>query len=98
MDEIDREFEQDQTEESAAGENDVTPASETEADVLRSELEAAQEKIEVLRQTSDDFKDKFLRSRAELDNYRRRSVAELDRARASGLDAALATVLRVFDD
>jgi len=98
MDEIDREFEQDQTEESAAGENDVTPASETEADVLRSELEAAQEKIEVLRQTSDDFKDKFLRSRAELDNYRRRSVAELERARASGLDSAIAAVLRVFDD
>ncbi len=98
MDEIDREFEQDHTEESAAGENDVTPAPETEADVLRSELEAAQGKIEVLRQTSDDFRDKFLRSRAELDNYRKRTAQELDRARASGLDAALTTVLRVFDD
>lgn len=71
---------------------------ETEADVLRSELIKAREKLEVLKQTSDDFHDKFIRSRAELDNFRRRSVADMERARASGLDSALATVLRVFDD
>lgn len=71
---------------------------ETEADVLRSELIRTQEKLEVLKQTSDDFHDKFMRSRAELDNYRRRSVADMERARASGLDSAVAAVLRVFDD
>lgn len=71
---------------------------ETEADVLRSELISTQEKLEVLQQTSDDYHDKFMRSRAELDNYRRRSAADMERARASGLDSALATVLRVFDD
>lgn len=80
--------------EAAAGE--VTP--ETEADVLRSELQQAQEKIEVLRSSVDDFRDKFMRSRAELENYRRRSAAELERARASGLDSAVSAVLRVFDD
>ncbi len=82
------------TEQEAAGPD----VPETEADVLRSELELAQQKLEVVRQASDDFKDKYLRSRAELDNYRKRSAAEQERARASGLDSALATVLRVFDD
>lgn len=71
---------------------------ETEADVLRFELQQAQEKIGVLRDSVDDFKDKFMRSRAELDNYRRRSLADLDRARSNGLDSAVTTVLRVFDD
>lgn len=70
----------------------------TEADVLRFELERAQEKITVLRDSVADFKDKFMRSRAELDNYRRRSLADLDRARASGMDSAVGAVLRVFDD
>jgi|SRR5690625_647383 len=79
----------------AAG--DVT-GTETEADVLRSELEKAQAKLEVLRESADDFKDKFMRSRAELDNYRRRSLNELERARNSGLDSAVNAVLRVFDD
>ena len=71
---------------------------ETEADVLRFELEQAQEKMDVLRASVDDFKDRFMRSRAELDNYRRRSLADLERARASGLDEAVGPVLRVFDD
>lgn len=83
-----------EAESEAAG--DGTP--ETEADVLRSELIRTQEKLEVLKQTSDDYHDKFMRSRAELDNYRRRSGADLERARASGLDSALASVMRVFDD
>src|SRR5690554_5536526 len=80
--------------EAAAGE--VT--RETEADVLRSELQQAQEQIEALRSSVDDVRDKFMRSRAELEHYRRRSAAELERARASGLDSAVSAVLRVFDD
>lgn len=75
-----------------------TGGQETEADVLRFELQQAQEKLEVLRASVADFKDRFMRSRAELDNYRRRSAAELERARASGLDSAVGAVLRVFDD
>jgi molecular chaperone GrpE len=73
-----------------------SPASE--AEILRNELLELQERLEVARKASDDFKDKFLRSRAELDNYRRRMAAELDRARLAGQDAALQTVMTVFDD
>ena len=76
----------------------VNETPDTEADVLRSELEQALQKVEVLRQASDDFKDKFLRGRAELDNYRKRSAADAERARAAGLDSGLSVVLRVFDD
>ena len=82
----------------APDENRAATEPETEADVLRSELIGTQEKLELLRQVSDDFQDKYLRSRAELDNWRRRSAAEVERAHASGLDTALGAVLRVFDD
>lgn len=70
----------------------------TEADVLRDELRLQQEKNEVLRQTADDFQDKYLRSRAELENWRRRSAQDAERARSNGLDEALRSVFRVFDD
>lgn len=94
------EFEEDreQTEEVAPEQNSQDVAGMDEADVLRAELQSMQEKLEVLRQASDDFQDKYLRSRAELDNYRRRSAADAERARAAGIDAAVGTVLRVFDD
>ncbi len=94
------EFEEDREQAGTAApeETGQNPGSMDEADVLRSELLAMQEKLEVLRQASDDFQDKYLRSRAELDNYRRRSAADAERARAAGVDAAVGTVLRVFDD
>ncbi len=99
------EFDENRMDEAAEAENEAAEDTQTdnsspesEADVLRSELVKAQEKLEVLKQTSDDFHDRFIRSRAELDNFRRRSIADMERARASGLDSALATVLRVFDD
>ena len=79
-----------------SGESTGNP--ETEADVLRSELIQAQEKLEELRQASEENHDRFMRSRAELDNYRRRSAADMERARAGGLDSAVGAVLRVFDD
>lgn len=69
-----------------------------EADVLRGELQLQQDKNEILRQAADDFKDKFLRSRAELENWRRRAAADAERARANGLDEALRSVFKVFDD
>ncbi len=44
------------------------------------------------------MKDRFLRTRAELENYRRRAAAESDRARESGVDSAVMPVLAVYDD
>jgi molecular chaperone GrpE len=96
-------FSDDRTGSDTAAENSVeeteqetAPAGEVE--ILRMELMQLQERLEVARKASDDFKDKFLRSRAELDNYRRRMASELDRARQAGQDSALQTVMTVFDD
>jgi len=83
--------------EAEAAENPET-AGFTDLDVLRDELRLQQEKNEVLRQTADDFQDKYLRSRAELENWRRRSAQDVERARSNGLDEALRSVFRVFDD
>lgn len=86
-------------EEAAAGSEAGQPVADmTEAEVLRDELRLQQEKNEVLRQVADDYKDKFLRSRAELENWRRRSAADVERARSNGLDEALRSVFRVYDD
>lgn len=74
----------------------ATPASE--ADILRAELSDLHDRLNVARAASDDFKEKFLRSSAELANNRRRMTGELERARAAGQDSALLTVMTVFDD
>lgn len=78
--------------------NEAHETPETESDVLRSELIQAQEKLEALTQLSEENHSKFMRARAELETYRRRSAADTERARASGQDSAVETVLRVFDD
>jgi|SRR5690554_1978459 len=69
-----------------------------EADVLRAELIAAQERLSEAQASADEFRDRYLRSRADLENYRRRALADAERAKAAGIDAAVGTVLRVFDD
>lgn len=76
--------------------NSGAPASEVE--ILRSEIMDLQQRLDTAQKASEDFRDKFLRSRAELDNYRRRMAAELDRARTAGQDSALQSVMTVFDD
>jgi len=80
-----------------AAEAEVEPAEATEtaelseADVLRSELEKAQTE-------AADFKNRFLRARADLENYRRRAAGDVLRARESGLDSAVLPLLSVYDD
>jgi len=73
----------------------TTPETETaklsEADVLRAELEQAQAEVA-------DFKNRFLRARADLENYRRRAAGDVLRARESGLDSAILPLLSVYDD
>lgn len=63
----------------------------SEADVLRAELEQA-------RTDANDYKDRFLRARADLENYRRRAAGDVQRARDSGLDSAVLPLLSVYDD
>jgi len=78
----------------AAEAEQVEPAETvelSEADVLRQELEKAQAE-------AADFKNRFLRARADLENYRRRAAGDVQRARESGLDSAVLPLLAVYDD
>ncbi len=73
-------------------------ATDTEADILRSELKRVREERETLEQRLSEAESRFLRARAELDTMRRRMVGELDLARAAGVDSAVMPVLIVYDD
>ncbi len=73
-------------------------ATDTEVDILRSELAALGEKLAAASAESGAANERYLRSRAEFDTYRRRMVDELSMAREAGLDSALLPVLTVFDD
>ena len=70
---------------------DVTPVVLSENEALRGELEQVQ--LEAA-----DFKNRFLRARADLENYRRRAAQDTLRARESGLDSAILPLLAVYDD
>ena len=50
-----------------------------------------------LQRQVEDFKDKFLRSRADLDNYRKRVQRDLQDTRTAERTATLAPVLQVYD-
>lgn len=83
----------------AVGEGDSLPTDAAdqelpelgEADMLRAELEQA-------RADANDYKDRFLRARADLENYRRRAAGDVQRARDAGLDSAVLPLLSVYDD
>jgi molecular chaperone GrpE len=74
------------------------PDEQQEADILRSELRAVSERLSAIEADYQACLDKMLRARADLENVRRRQLAELDRARESGIDAAVMPVLDVYDD
>lgn len=89
--------------EQAAGGGAGTPQSATtsledEVDILRSELRQAQGQLDEVRREAAENRDRYLRARAELENYRRRVADDVQRAREAGLDSAVLTVLTVFDD
>ena len=70
----------------------------TDVEVLRSELAQTHEKLSQAQEETADFKNRFLRARADLENYRRRAAQDVARARESGLDSAVITVLSTYDD
>ncbi|MEM7734500.1 MAG: nucleotide exchange factor GrpE [Deinococcota bacterium] len=83
-------------------------SAETEIDILRAELDRAHaelatlkanpEGLETLQAENKTLKDKFLRARADLENYRRRASQDVERARNSGADGIVLAVLPVYDD
>jgi molecular chaperone GrpE len=72
--------------------------SDEEVDVLRGELRKLREALDVAQAEAAEAQDRALRARADLENLRRRSHADLERAHGAGLDAAIGPVLTVHDD
>jgi molecular chaperone GrpE len=73
-------------------------AADQEVDILRSELTRTQEQLGEAQREAAEYRDRFLRSRAELETFRRRVSGDVERAREAGLDSAVLAVLSVFDD
>jgi molecular chaperone GrpE len=82
----------------ATDETRAEGAEAGEAEILREELTNAQQALAETKQQADEFKNRFLRARADLENYRRRATGDLERARESGQDSAVLAVLAVYDD
>lgn len=68
-----------------------TPPQLTELEALRLELEEARASLEAA-------KDKYLRTYADLENFRRRTVQDLEDARRSGELRVMRALLDTFDD
>jgi molecular chaperone GrpE len=74
------------------------PSSDSELELLRTELLNKQTEVETMKVQLDDYKDKYLRSQADLQTYRRRVQGDIERARDAGLESALLPVMTVYDD
>ena len=83
---------------SSGNENAANIDSVTDVEVLRSELAQAHDRLSQAQEETADFKNRFLRARADLENYRRRAAQDVARAREAGLDSAVITVLSTYDD
>ena len=82
-----------------ATEQQAPPDADTgELEILRSELATLQVALEAAGDELVELKDRYLRARADLENYRRRALQDVERAREAGLDSAILPVLTVFDD
>ena len=66
------------------------PEQPESPDAIGSELEA-------LRREADEHRDRYLRTAAELDNFRKRSARELDAARKFGAEKLAQAILPVRD-
>ncbi len=76
----------------------VAEAEVDEVTLLRETLETKEKELETMKAQADDYKDKFMRSQADLQTYRRRVQGDIERARDAGLESALLPVMTVYDD
>lgn len=76
----------------------ATAGLDTESEILRTELAGMSQKLSAAQAEVTALNERYLRTRAEFDTFRRRMVDELSLAREAGLDSAVLPVLTVFDD
>lgn len=82
--------------EAAAGENNSE--KDTEVPVELSEIDAAKKQIEELQSKIEQMNDTYLRTLAEYDNYRKRTLKEKADLIKTGGESVLINILGVVDD
>lgn len=89
------------TEETAAGEETPetdAPAGRKDVKKLRGEIAQLTKKLEAAEAEAADAKDKYLRTLAEYDNFRKRSTKERDGIYADAVTDSVTQLLPLFDN
>lgn len=77
---------------------DETAASQMENETTADEKEAEKSPLDVANEQIAELKDKYLRSVAEFDNYRKRTLKEKAELILNGGEKAISAILPVLDD
>lgn len=85
-------------EEQAGVNGDETAASQTENETTADEKEVEKSPLDVANEQIAELKDKYLRSVAEFDNYRKRTLKEKAELILNGGEKAISAILPVLDD
>lgn len=85
-------------EEQAGVNGDETAASQTENETTADEKEAEKSPLDVANEQIAELKDKYVRSVAEFDNYRKRTLKEKAELILNGGEKAISAILPVLDD
>lgn len=85
-------------EEQAGVNGDETAASQTENETTADEKEVEKSPLDVANEQIAELKDKYLRSVAEFDNYRKRTLKEKADLILNGGEKAISAILPVLDD
>lgn len=84
--------------EQAGVNGDETAASQTENETTADEKESEKSPLDVANEQIAELKDKYLRSVAEFDNYRKRTLKEKAELILNGGEKAISAILPVLDD
>lgn len=88
--------ESEETEASSHGEEQTTEDVSTETPETETGEEATSDDGDLQKQL-DEMKDKYIRARADMDNFRKRKVKELDEARRNSKLTAIEEIMPVMD-
>src|SRR5574344_2454909 len=89
---------QNDAESKADGTEEGTNSTDAEQQTDTDKQEEEKDPMEQLQQQRDELKDKYLRSVAEFDNYRKRTLKEKAELILNGSEKAIAAVLPILDD
>ncbi len=79
-------------------EKNSKPDKKSDVKTLKAKLAEAEKKLEAEKKRADELNDKYLRTAAEYDNFRKRSVKERETAYGDAVSDTLAGLLPVIDN